>query len=119
MLVGVAVGVVGGELLVLVLGAGTLEVALAAATAMLAMATASTQPLPLIQAGVSAVPVVALQSPETGSERIVDALVGGGVALLISQVLPPEPGIALKGRRPGSVELDRRGSARVRTNALR
>jgi uncharacterized membrane protein YgaE (UPF0421/DUF939 family) len=92
MLVGVAVGVVVGELLVLVLGTGTLEVALAAATAMLAMAAASTQPLPLIQAGASAVLVIALQSPETGSERVVDALIGGGVALFISQVLlPPSP----------------------------
>ena len=97
MLVGVAVGVVVSELLVLVLGTGALEVTLAAAAAMLAMAAATTQPLPLIQAGASAVVVVALQSPATGGERILDALVGGGVALFISQILlPPSPVSLLK-----------------------
>jgi uncharacterized membrane protein YgaE (UPF0421/DUF939 family) len=97
MLAGVAVGVLVGELLVLVLGTGALEVTLVAALAMLAMATASTQPLPLIQVGASAVLVVSLQSPEAGSERILDALIGGGVALFISQVLlPPSPVSLLK-----------------------
>ena len=59
---------------------------------MLVMSAVSTQTLPLIQTGASAVLVVALQSPETDSERILDALVGGGVALVVSQLLlPPSP----------------------------
>ena len=92
MLAGVAVGVVVGEILVLVLGTGAPQVALAAAAAMLAMSVASTQPLPLIQAGASAILVVVLQSPESGTERMGDALVGGGVALFVSQfLLAPSP----------------------------
>lgn len=89
------VGVATGELLVLVLGTGPLEVTFAAAVAMLAMAAASTQPLPLIQAGASAVLVVTLQSPETGGERDLDALVGGVVALFISQILLPLSPVSL------------------------
>ena len=48
MLVGVAVGVVVGELLVLVLGAGAPQVVLASAAAMLVMAGIMNGPLPLI-----------------------------------------------------------------------
>jgi hypothetical protein len=59
---------------------------------MLVMAAVSAQPLPLIQAGASAVLVVVLQHPKTGGERILNALIGGGVALIISQILfPPSP----------------------------
>lgn len=97
MLVGVGVGVAVGELLVLFLGTGTAQVVLAAAVAMLAVAALIDAPLPLIQAGASAVIVVALQSPETGGGRILDALVGAGVALLMSQILfVPSPVSLLK-----------------------
>ena len=96
MLLGVAVGVVVGEGLVLVLGMGASQVVLAAA-AMLVMAAVEVSPLPLIQAGSSAVLVVALQSPQSGAERMLDALIGG-VALLVSQILfPPSPVSLLKG----------------------
>lgn len=92
MLVGIGVGVAVGELLVLVLGTGSLQVTVAAAVSMLAAAALLYNPLPLIQAGGSAVLVVALQSPESGGERVLDALVGGGVALFVSQVLfAPSP----------------------------
>ena len=102
MIAGVTVGVVVGEGLVFVLGTGAPQVALAAGAAMLAMATAMTGPLPLIQAGASAILVVALQSPESGTERMIDALVGGGVALFVSQILlPPSPVSLLKGASRG------------------
>ncbi|AHY47572.1 Fusaric acid resistance protein-like [Rubrobacter radiotolerans] len=92
MLVGVAVGVGVGALLVLVLETGTVQIALAAAVAMLVVAAISNGPLPLIQAGGTAVLVIALQTPGTGSSRVLEALVGGGVALVVSQVLlSPNP----------------------------
>lgn len=92
MLVGVGIGVTVGELLVLVMSPGTLQVAIAAAISMLAAAALLYSPLPLIQAGGSAVLVVALQSHESGGGRVLDALVGGGVALFLSQVLfAPSP----------------------------
>jgi uncharacterized membrane protein YgaE (UPF0421/DUF939 family) len=92
MLVGVGLGVTVGELLVIEMGTGTLQVTIAAGISMLAAAALLYSPLPLIQAGGSAVLVVALQNPESGGERVLDALVGGGVALLVSQVLfAPSP----------------------------
>ena len=121
MLAGVAVGVVVGELLVIVLGTGAVQVALAAAAAMLAMATVMTGPLPLIQAGASAILVVALHNPETGTERLLDALVGGGIALLVSQVLlPPSPVSLLEraGREAlGSLAESLRANARALASA--
>ena len=117
MLVGVAVGVLVGEGLVLVLGAGALEVVLASFAAMLVMAAVRIGPLPLIQAGSSAVLVVALQSPSSGAERMLDALVGGAVALVFSQVLfPPSPTSLLKDtdrRALSSATEGLRGSAQA------
>ena len=132
MLLGVAVGVVAGEGLVLVLGAGAPEVALASSAAMLVMAAVEISPLPLIQAGSSAVLVVALQIPSSGAGRMLDALVGGVVALLFRQILfPPSPVSLLKdaGRRaldsvafrerPGPRGRRRRGRCRDKAPARR
>jgi uncharacterized membrane protein YgaE (UPF0421/DUF939 family) len=92
LLVGVGVGVAVGAVLVLVLALGAPQLALTVAVAMLAAAALVYSPLPLIQAGASAVLVIVLQSSESGGERVLDALVGGGVALLVSQILfSPSP----------------------------
>jgi uncharacterized membrane protein YgaE (UPF0421/DUF939 family) len=102
MLVGVVVGVLVGVLLQLVLGVGAVEVALAAFVAMFTVTVLTDSPLALIWAGGSAVLVVALQNSETGGQHLLDAFVGGGVALLVSQVLfPPSPSAVLAdGARP-------------------
>lgn len=98
MLVGVIVGVVVGEIAVTVVGTGAAQIVIVAAVAMMVAAALDYNPLPLIQAGASAVIVVALQSPESGGERLVDALIGGAVALLMSQVLfTPSPVSILAG----------------------
>lgn len=92
MLVGLTVGVVVGELLVLLFGVGPLQVTLAAAVAMLTTAFFVFSPLPLIHAGVAAIIVVATQSPESGGGRLLDGLVGGVVALFFSQIFfTPSP----------------------------
>ena len=71
---------------------------------MIVMAAATNGPLPLIQAGSSAVLVVALQNPQSGADRMEDALVGGAVALLISQVLfPPSPVSLLEAASRGAL----------------
>ena len=61
--------------------------------------------------------VVTLQSPESGVGRVLDALVGGGVALFVSQVLfSPSPVSLLKdsGREAlGSIAAGLRASARA------
>lgn len=87
LLLGIAIGVVVGEVLVRFLGAGALQLALAAASAMVVAAVLRYRPIPLIQAGASAVLIVALHSPDTGLQRVLDAVVGIAVALVISQIL--------------------------------
>ena len=90
---GVAVGLMVADLLVLVIGNGTLQIAV---VVLLAMATAvffGGGTILVNQAAVSAVLVVVLQPPETvfSPDRFVDALVGGGVALAINYIFPVNP----------------------------
>ena len=92
--IGVALGIAIGDLLVLAIGVGPGQLAL---VVMLATAVAiflgSGQML-ATQAAVSAALVATLQPPTDGItiERFLDALVGGGVALLVNGlVLPADP----------------------------
>lgn len=89
---GVLTGVAVGEVLVRYLGVGPWQPALAVLVATLLVTTASTNPLPIIQAGVAALLVIALHAPQTGFSRLFSALIGGALALLVSQVLvTPSP----------------------------
>lgn len=92
LLQGVIVGIVMGELVLAALGGGFGSMALAvfSATA-LARAFGGTR-IVLAQAAVGAILTVAIGHQETGFERLRDALVGAGVALVFSQLLfSPEP----------------------------
>jgi uncharacterized membrane protein YgaE (UPF0421/DUF939 family) len=86
---GVAVGIVIADLLVAVIGTGALQIALVVALAMFAALLLSRSPLLVNQAGASAILVMALHRPHGGSQRLLDALVGGAVAILIGAVLFP------------------------------
>lgn len=91
MVLGVAVGILIANLLVLIVGTGTLQIALIAALAMLAATLVNGGSLLVTQAGVSAILVVAIEQP-TGAfvpDRFFDALLGGACALIISQLLFP------------------------------
>ena len=90
---GVAVGLMVADLLVLFIGTGTVQIA---AVVLLAMATAvffGGGTILVNQAAVSAILVVVLQPPDTvfSPDRFLDALAGGGVALLVSYLLPVNP----------------------------
>ncbi|GAB3211287.1 FUSC family protein [Marinactinospora endophytica] len=88
MLTGVVLGVAIGEVTAVALHfTGGVAVAGVAFVGMLAATAVIARPLPVVQAGASAVLVVATQDQQGGIERLVDALVGGGLALLVSQVL--------------------------------
>jgi uncharacterized membrane protein YgaE (UPF0421/DUF939 family) len=92
--IGVAVGILVGDALVLGIGTGAWQLTLVIALAMAAALLLGTGPLLATQASVSAALVVTLQPPGSGleAERFVDALVGGGFALAISSlVLPTTP----------------------------
>jgi uncharacterized membrane protein YgaE (UPF0421/DUF939 family) len=105
LLIGVVVGIVSGELAISVLGSGYSSLALAtfAATAV-AVALGSAR-IVIVQAGASAVLTVALADSQAGPWRLVDALIGAGVALVFSQVLfPPEPVALLRRAEAAALE---------------
>jgi Fusaric acid resistance protein-like len=92
LLQGVIVGIGVGEITLLSLGGGfgSLAIAILAATA-IARALSNAR-IAVAQAAVSAILVVALADAGAGVERLIDALVGAGVALVFSQFLfSPEP----------------------------
>ncbi len=101
---GVAVGLMVADFLVLVIGTGTVQIA---AVVLLAMATAvffGGGTILVNQAAVSAILVVVLQPPNAvfSPDRFLDALAGGGIALLVSLLLPVNPE-RLVGRAVGPV----------------
>jgi uncharacterized membrane protein YgaE (UPF0421/DUF939 family) len=89
--VGVAVGIAVADLIVRLLGGGTLVLMLVVALSMGAALLLGAGTILVNQAAVSAILVVATLQPGSSPSpsRFVDALIGGGVALLVGQVLFP------------------------------
>jgi uncharacterized membrane protein YgaE (UPF0421/DUF939 family) len=102
--VGVAVGIAVADLIVHVLGGGTLVLMLVVALSMLAALLLGAGTILVNQAAISAILVVATLNPGQGASpsRLLDALIGGGIALLVGQVLfPRDPVRAMsKAARP-------------------
>jgi uncharacterized membrane protein YgaE (UPF0421/DUF939 family) len=134
LLAGVFVGIVAGELAISALGGGYGTLALATFTAMaVAFALGGTR-VTIAQAASSAILTVAVADGQAGPNRLVDALIGAGVALVFTQVLfSPEPvtllrraeaaaladmadGLELTARalERGDGELDERAMSRLR-----
>jgi uncharacterized membrane protein YgaE (UPF0421/DUF939 family) len=94
LVVGVALGVAVGDLLVAGIGTGTWQLALVVVLAMsAAVLIGGGGGLLTVQAAVSGVLVASLQPPNGGVDfsRAVDALVGGVAALAVTAVLPAKP----------------------------
>jgi uncharacterized membrane protein YgaE (UPF0421/DUF939 family) len=89
LMTGVTVGIVIADVVVTLIGTGAVQIALVVALAMFAALLFSRSPLLVNQAGASAILVVALHRPHGGSQRLLDAIVGGAVAILIGAVLFP------------------------------
>ena len=90
--VGVTVGVLVGELLVGVLGAGAWQIGVVVGVALLLAVALDGGQLLVSQAGVQAVFVVALpRTPGGDAARWQDALLGGLVALAVAALLPTDP----------------------------
>jgi uncharacterized membrane protein YgaE (UPF0421/DUF939 family) len=89
--IGVSVGIAIADALVAAIGTGTWQVGVVVALAMVAATLVGGGPLLASQAGASAVLVATLQPPDGGVEfgRALDALVGSGIALLVSSLLLP------------------------------
>jgi uncharacterized membrane protein YgaE (UPF0421/DUF939 family) len=89
---GVIVGIVVGELTLLSIGGGYGSLAIAIFVATVMARALSDARIAVAQAAVSAILVVALGDAAAGVDRLVDALIGAGVALVFSQLLfSPEP----------------------------
>ncbi len=90
--VGVAVGVLIGDLVVRILGAGPLQMAFVVVLAMSVAVLLSSGQLIVIQAGVQSIFIVALVATESAAvSRWLDAVVGGVVALTIGALAPTSP----------------------------
>lgn len=90
---GVAVGLMVADLLVLVIGTGTLQIAAVVLLAMAAAVFFAGGTILVNQAAVSAILVVVLQPADAvfSPNRFLDALMGGTVALLVSYLFPANP----------------------------
>jgi hypothetical protein len=92
LLLGVFVGIVVGELTIGALGGGYGRLALATFVAMAIARALDGNRIVIAQAAAGAILTVAVANGHPGLQRLGDALIGGGVALVFSQVLfSPEP----------------------------
>ncbi|WP_158550691.1 aromatic acid exporter family protein [Geodermatophilus sp. TF02-6] len=92
LLVGVVVGIVVGELAVAVAGGGLWTLTAATLVAMVVAQLVDGARIVMAQAAVAAILITAFGNPAEGVYRLLEALIGGGVALVFSQlVFAPEP----------------------------
>jgi len=92
LLEGVLLGIGVAEVTLLVTGGGYGSLALATFVALLLARMLGTARVLLAQAGISAILTIAVANGEVGYQRVTDALIGAGVALVFSQLLfSPEP----------------------------
>jgi uncharacterized membrane protein YgaE (UPF0421/DUF939 family) len=95
MVVGVAVGILVADALVVWLGRGTWQLGLVVALAMSAAVLVRAGPVAVVQASSTAVVIATLAIPTDQAAfsvgRFVDALVGGAVGLLVTVLLPANP----------------------------
>jgi hypothetical protein len=89
---GVILGIGVGELTLFALRGGYGTLALATFVALVLARALGSARIVLAQAGVGAILTVAVANGEVGPQRLIDALIGAGVALVFSQLLfSPEP----------------------------
>lgn len=88
--IGVSLGVLVSELVIFAIGTGAPQIALVVALAMIAVILLGGGRLVITQASVSATLIATVAAPDhLDLSRAVDALLGGGVALLVGLVLFP------------------------------
>jgi uncharacterized membrane protein YgaE (UPF0421/DUF939 family) len=91
LLAGVTVGIGVGGIVVELVGRGTLQIVVAAFVALVVTTAWGATSITSTQAAISAVLVVALHRPGSNLalQRLIDSFVGGGIAILVAQVLFP------------------------------
>jgi len=90
---GVALGIAAADLIVGITGTGTWQLVLVLAVAMSAAVLAGGGVMLVNQAAISAVLVASLPAPDVAHsiERFLDALLGGGIALIANAITPVNP----------------------------
>lgn len=92
LLSGVIVGILAGEIALLLMGGGSGSLAVATFAAMTIARGLGGAPLVVAQAASAAILTIAAADGQVGPDRMVDAVIGAGVALVFSQLLfTPEP----------------------------
>jgi sugar porter (SP) family MFS transporter len=91
MIVGVGIGILLGAGLIAVAGAGAWQIVVATVVAFVLATAVDAPPVVRVQSAASAILVVALHRPGGGLavQRLVDALIGGGLAILLARFLFP------------------------------
>src|SRR5579884_2493767 len=91
MIVGVALGILFGALLVDTVGTGGWQLVLGVAVALLLPTALGARPMVRNQAAASVILMVALNQPGSNLavQRLADALIGGGLGILLAQLLFP------------------------------
>jgi uncharacterized membrane protein YgaE (UPF0421/DUF939 family) len=119
--VGVAVGIGVADLIVFALGSNTFVIALVVFLAMSAALLLGAGTVLVNQAAVSAIIAVATVLPgaSPSASRLVDALIGGAVALLVGQVLFPRDPIKGMVRAAGPVVEDLAAALATTARAMR
>jgi uncharacterized membrane protein YgaE (UPF0421/DUF939 family) len=94
MVLGIALGIGIADALFTLIGSGTWQIAAIVAGAMVAAVALGGSAVLVSEAAVSALLVVTVQPPGTGlsGARFLDSLLGGVVGLLVTSVLPANPG---------------------------
>ncbi len=90
-MLGVTLGILIGAAIVAIAGVGAWQLVLATAVVLVVATAAATPPVVRGQAAASAILVVALHQPGSNLavQRLVDALIGGGIAIVLARLLFP------------------------------
>jgi hypothetical protein len=101
---GVFVGIVSAELALIALGGGYGTLALGTFAAMILALVFGGSGLATVQAAIAAILTVASADGQVGPNRLIDAVIGAGVALICTQVLfSPEPVALLRRAAAGAL----------------
>jgi uncharacterized membrane protein YgaE (UPF0421/DUF939 family) len=122
LLIGVALGILSGDLLILVIGTGALQITVVVTLAMTVSVLVGGSNVLISQAASSAVLVATLVPPTTGGiyyTRFVEALIGGTVGIVVNALVLPLNPVAIVRRAADPVLNDLAAALELVAYALR
>lgn len=114
MLKGIGVAIVLSEVGVRLIGSGSVQIAVVTALSIVVARLITQDPLSIVYAGLNAGILVGLGGDGWVPDRLLEALIGAGVAYaLIYLALPPRPGVHLRQALDTQIDLARDNLARI------